>query len=257
MRTSESTSFDGLHHLTYTDTGKTHIYKLDGERVPGATTPGACYPKGPGLIRWMIAQGLEEYDNKTKLNKAGAIGRVVHKFAECHMTAQEFDWALVDGAEDAGIIRDCIRQYEALAGQNPDDKLYMAEGLVASPTLRVASQIDLVLVRNGKVVIRDYKTGKKVYVSALHQTVLYRRMLREWCNIECNELEIFKFSKEPDSIPVEICTVDNTGLTINGQLIEREGLLEELERQTVRNIETYRHAQTVESILTKYYEKRK
>lgn len=248
-----STSFDGLHNLEYTDTGKTHIYKLDGKRVPGATTVGACYPKGEGLIRWMVAQGLEEYDKKTKLNKAGAIGKVVHSYAECHMTGREFDWGLVDGAEDANIIRDCIRQYDAWAAAHPEDKLYMAEGLIASPTLQVASQIDLVLIRNGEVIIRDYKTGKKIYISALHQTILYRRMLREWHNIQSNKLEILKFTKEPDSSPFETCVVDNTGLTINGTFFEREGLLELLESQTVRNIETYRHIHSVEKILNDYY----
>lgn len=255
--TSESRSFDGQHHLTYNDTGKTHIYRLDGERVPGATTVGAYFPKGEGLIRWLIQQGMDEYMKKTKLTKAGAIGKVVHKYAECHMTGTEFDWALVDEAEDANIIRDCLQQYDNLTAQYPDDRLYAAEVLVASPTLKVASQIDLVLVREGEVIIRDYKTGKKVYISALHQTVLYRRMVREWLNIECNKLEIFKFSKEPDTVPVEVCTVDKEGMTLNNTRMDYPGLLDELEAQTVRNIQTYRHANGVEKLLTKYYEGRK
>lgn len=247
-----STSYDGLHTVEFNE--EKHSYKLDGKRVVGATTVGAMFPKGEGLVQWLIRQGIDEYLKKTKLNAAGAIGRVVHKYAEAHMTGTTFDWGLVDGADDANIIRDCIQQYDALVATFPDDKLYAAEALVASPSLQVASQIDLVLIRDGEVIIRDYKTGKKIYISALHQTVLYRRMLREWLDVKCDKLEIFKFSKEPDTIPVETCIVDHMGLTINGQLLPYEGLLDELEAQTVRNIQTYRHAGTVERLLTKYYE---
>jgi hypothetical protein len=82
-------------------------------------------------------------------------------------------------------------------------------------------------------------------------------MVREWLNIQCNKLEIFKFSKEPDTIPVETCTIDNAGMTINGTHIAHEKLLDELEAQTVRNIQTYRHANSVEKLLTKYYEENK
>lgn len=253
---TKSISFDGLHTLEYTDTGKTHIYKIDGVRCPGATTVGAMYPKGKGLERWLVAQGIEAYDKQTKLKAAGAIGRVVHKYAEAHMTGTNFDWGLVDGADDSNIIRDCIQQYDALVATFPDDKLYAAEALVASPSLMVASQIDLVLIRDGKVLIRDYKTGKKIYISALHQTVLYRRMCREWLNIQCDTLEIFKFSKDPGTIPVETCLVTNDGMTLNDTWLPYEGLLDELEAQTVRNIQTYRHTNGPEKLLSNYYKEK-
>lgn len=257
MVTAKSTSFDGQHNLEYTDTGKTHIYRLDGIRVPGATTVGACYPKGEGLIRWMVKQGIEEFDNKTKMRAAAAIGKVVHKYAECHMQNEEFNWALVDGADDAAIIRSCIQQYDAWVAAHPDDKCNGTELLVASPTLKVATQIDLVVERNGEIITRDYKTGKKIYISALHQTVLGRRMLREWLNIESTKLEVLKFSKDPDAIPFEYCTVDNTGLCINGEVIEYPSLLDELDAQVARNVGTYRHTKSVEKLLDAYYESKR
>jgi hypothetical protein len=251
-----STSFDGLHTVEFVD-GKRRYYKLDGERVPGATTVGACYPKGEGLIRWMIAQGLEEYDKKTKLKKAADIGKIVHEYAYAHMTKGVFNWGLVDGSDDADVVRECIHQYDQWAQQHPDDEPYMAEALVASPTLLVASHIDLVLCRDGHVIVRDYKTGKKIYVSALHQTVLYRRMLREWHDLHADALEILKFSKDPNIPKFEYLYVTNEGMDVNGTKYEYKGLLDELEKQTVRNVETFRHVSTVEKILNEHYKTHK
>lgn len=250
---TSSTSFDGLHALEFID-GKRRRYILDGKQVPGATTVGAMYPKGEGLIRWMIKQGLEEHEKKTKLAKAADIGRIVHEYAYCNMSQKSFNWGLVDGSEDAQIIRDCIRQYDEWANRHVDDRPYAAELLIGSPSLRVASFIDLVLYRDAKVIIRDYKTGKKIYISALHQTILYKRMLREWLDIEANELEILKFSKEPETVPFESCVITNDGINLNGTMFPVKDCFQELEDQTMRNVATYRHTKHVEKILTDYYD---
>ena len=254
MHTAESTSFDNKHHLTYKDTGKSHIYTLNGKRIPGATTVGAAYPKGEGLIRWLVKQGIEEYEAKTKMTKAAAIGKIVHKYAECHMTDKKFDWFEVDQSEDSQVIRNCITQYDLWSGRHPEDKLYAAEILVASPSLNVATQIDLLVIRDGEVIVRDYKTGKKIYISALHQTALGRIMAREWLDVKCDQLEIVKFSKEPETIPFETSIVNNKGITINGTFLEYDGLLDELENQVQRNVGTYRHSTSVEKLLTNYYD---
>lgn len=252
--TATSVSFDGKHTLEYTDTGKTHIYRLDGKRVPGSTGVSTAYPKGEGLIRWMVQQGIEEYDNKNKMKKAARIGKVIHKYAEATLKGETFNWELVDAEEDKHIIYDCIHQFDnEIRTKHPDDKLYAAEILVGSPSLMAATQIDAVIIRDNDIITRDYKTGKKIYISALHQTVLGRIMLREWLNINSNKLEIMKFSKDPGTRPFEWCVVDNGGLTLNGTRMEYAGLLDELEAQTTRNVQTFRHIHGVEKLLTKYY----
>lgn len=248
-----TTSYDGQHTLTYKDTGKSHLYHLDGVRIPGATTVGNCYPKAESLIRWLVSQGLNEYQNKTKLKEAAVIGKVFHKYAECYLKKEAFDWSWVHDAEDSQMIEACIRQGAAFFEQHPEDKLYEAELLVASPTLKVATSIDAVILRDTDVIIRDYKTNKRVYISALHQTALGRRMLREWKDVNANKLEIVKVSKDPEAIPFEWCVVDNTGLTLNGTFIAYDGLLDALEEQTIRNVGTYYHMKDIEKLLDNYY----
>lgn len=249
-----STSFDGLHHIEL-DPNK-HRYILDGKRVVGSTTVGATYPKGEGLIRWLIKQGIEEYDLKRKLTQASDIGKLVHHYSYCEALKIPFDWSLVDDSPDAAIVRRCLTQFDEWHGRNQEDEICFVEAVVGSPSLQVGGQIDKVVRRGDKMRVRDYKTGKRIYISALHQTVLYKLMLKEWHNIDIDELEVLKFSKDSESV-FEYALIGKNSIEINGNIIEIPGIMKELEEQTVRNVLTYRHASLVEKKLLDYYDPKK
>lgn len=250
-----STSFDGKHTIELNPV--THIYKLDGKRVPGSTTVGATYPKGEGLIKWLIKQGIEEYESKKKLTQAAEIGKLVHHYSYCAALKLPFDWALVDASDDAATIRECIRQFDDWHFKHPEDEICFVESVVGLPEYMVGGQIDKVVKRGDKVIVRDYKTSKKVYISALHQVALYKIMLKVWHNVDVDELEILKFSKDSETSKFEWAVVSADAIDINGHRIEIPGVMAALEDQALRNIKTYRHTHQVEKKLLDYYDPRK
>jgi len=234
----KSFSFDGQHVLEFDDA--THRYTLDGKRVVGATTIGSAYPKGEGLIRWMIEQGIDEYVNKTKLKAASSIGDVVHDYAYCIEKKKPFDMTKVQDHPDAATIKVAMDKVDKYISQNGDE-IVMAEDVIASPKLMVAGKLDTLRRRKGKLIVGDYKTSKSIYISALHQTVLYKLMLKEWHNIDIDAVEIAKFGKSKAEPLFETCYVDADSMVINGTYYEYPGIMAELEKQTIRNVQTYRH----------------
>jgi hypothetical protein len=151
----------------------------DGNRVPGATTVGHVYPKGEGLIRWLIEQGIAEYDAKTALEKGGDIGTILHDYAERYeLGRQGFDWHAVDTSPHKEEIKRVLERFVEWRRGNKDTVLMMEE-LCALPALHVAGRIDTLREREGLgLVLSDYKTTKSIYVTHLLQVVGgYRPMM--------------------------------------------------------------------------------
>jgi hypothetical protein len=153
-----SVSLDGLHTLEFNE--RTHRYKLDGNRVPGATTIGAVYPKGEGLIRWLIEQGIKEYEAKTALEKGGDVGSWLHNYAEGYeleWAKGSFDWAAVNASANKSEIHLVIERFIEWRRTNVDEVLMMEE-LCASPSLNLGGRIDTLRDRKGLgLVLSDYK----------------------------------------------------------------------------------------------------
>lgn len=259
----ESTSLDGLHKIVFNKL--THVYKLDGERVPGATTIGHVYPKGEGLIRWMIEQGIEEYDKKTALEKGGEVGTFLHKFAEAYELKQQ---AAIDALEVAATNSMYEREIRRVIGlflqwrEANDDKVLEMESLCASPAMHVGGVIDTLRERAGLgLVLSDYKTTKSIYISHLLQVVGgYRRMYREWCGVIIPYVEIAKFPKQEDQfLETLLCDENGWVKTIDGvpqPRVEVPGLFQRCEDQFERNLGTYRFQKEVENVLNPPYAKK-
>lgn len=253
----ESVSVDGLHRLEFNE--RTHRYKLDGSRVPGATTIGGVYPKGEGLIRWLIEQGIVEYDAKTALERGGDVGSFLHKYAEYYETGKlGWDWHAVETSPNCGDIKRVIELFVKWRKTNTDEVLMMEE-LCASPTLHVGGRIDTLRDRKGwGLVLSDYKTSKSIYISHLIQVVGgYRRMLREWHGIEVPYVEIVKFPKQADQ-GTEVLLCDADGWTRNGDArVVMPGLFKRIEDQFERNYGTYIFQKDIENVLTPPHYKEK
>ncbi len=214
-------SFDGLHEIQFNE--KSHRYKIDGKAAVGVTTfLKSSLPTSMGLIKWMQQQALDyfyanlkEYplkeEDKAELFKesksahekaaqdAADVGTVTHSIAELHSLNKFAEVgeliAKVKGAEKWPIISSCIEKYLAWATENKGE-LIKAEGLIASPTYLFCGKFDRLDKVNGKIRLRDYKTSKSIYPEQYLQLAAYALALKEWNNINVDELEVLRFGKE-------------------------------------------------------------
>lgn len=245
-----SISFDGKHNLEFNDAS--HRYKLDGKRVKGVTTVNECYPKGEGLIKWMVKQGIEEYLNKGQLTKGGEIGTVLHTYAECYEKKLPFDTALVEQSPYKAEVSRVIQRFLDWRTHN-SDTIHLMEDIVASPSLQVGGKIDTLRERKGLgLVLSDYKTTKRIYVEQLIQVIGgYRRMLREWKNLDTPYVEIVTFPKLAED-DMHIMLADKDGWVKDGARTEIPGLFELCEKQFERNVGTYAFRNGVDRLLSEY-----
>lgn len=247
-----SVSLDGKHTLEYIEGPKTHRYKLDGKRVPGVSTVSGFYPKGEGLIKWMVQRGIEEFTNKTALKRGGDIGTVLHNFAECHETGKVFDERTITASPYEVEIRRAIAQFMEWRSKNADE-IVEAESIVASIDLLCGGKIDTLRRRpNVGLVLSDYKTSKDIYVTQLIQVIGgYRRMYREWKGLNIPFVEIVTFPKEVEHTQHTLLA-DNSGWTKDGVRVDVPNFFQKMEDQFVRNFGGYRFKQEIEDKLNPY-----
>lgn len=242
-----STSYDGKHVLEFNE--GSHRYKLDGERVKGATTVNGAYPKAEALIRWMVKQGIEEYVNKSKMKRGGEIGTILHTFAECHEKGLPFDPDLIEKSPYKTEITRVISRFLGWRTNNKDE-IVLAENIVASPELQVGGRIDTLRKREGLgLILSDYKTSKGIYMEQLLQVIGgYRRMLREWLNLEVPYVEIVTFPKEAED-DMHTLLADSQGWVKDGVRTDIPHLFERIEAQFARNASTYKFRQDIDELL--------
>lgn len=242
-----STSWDGKHVLEFNE--GSHRYKLDGERVKGATTVGAAYPKAEALIRWMVKQGIEEYVNKTQLTKGADVGTALHTFAECYEKGIPFDQRLIDLSPYKVDIERVIGRFLNWRKSNTD-KIVASEEIVASVELQIGGKIDTLRDREGLgLVLSDYKTSKGIYMEQLNQVVgIYRRAYREWKNLDIPYVEIVTFPKLAED-DMHILLADKDGWVKDGVRVNVPNFFGKMEAQAERNVGTYRFREEVDNLL--------
>lgn len=242
-----STSWDGKHTLEFNE--GSHRYKLDGKPVRGATTVGAAYPKAEALIQWMIKQGIEEYKSQSLKIKGGEIGTVLHTFAECYEKGLPFDQRLVDLSP---YRTECERVIGRFLNwrQGNKDVVVRSEDIVASVELSVGGKIDTLREREGLgLVLSDYKTSKGIYMEQLIQVIGgYRRMFREWLNLDIPFVEIVTFPKLAED-DMHVLLADKDGWTKDGVRTNITDLFTKIEAQFERNVGTFHFRNEVEEAL--------
>lgn len=242
-----STSYDGKHVLEFNE--GSHRYKLDGERVKGATTVNSAYPKAEALIRWMVNQGIQEYVNKTKMQRGADIGGVLHTFAECHEKGLPFDQNLINSSPYQVEINRVIGRFLEWRSKNKD-KIISAEEIIASIELQVGGKTDTLREREGYgLILSDYKTSKNIYMEQLLQVIGgYRRMYREWKNIIVPFVEIVTYPKEAED-EMHVLLADENGWIKDGVRVDIPNFFQRMEDQFARNAATYKFRQDVDEKL--------
>lgn len=230
---STAKSFDEKHELTFNE--GSHRYKLNGKACSGWTTIiKGSYPTSVGLTNWMKTEAMkslfsavtvptdkgyaaregffpiseETYQTLLKTHRdthedvareAADIGTICHAYAELHSLGKRDEAAnlltQVQGVEKFPVIRSCIGKYLEWDLKNKGE-LILAEALVASPTHLVCGKFDRLDRVNGKLRLRDYKTSKSIYPDQFIQLGGYKLSIKEWLNLDVEELEVLRFGKE-------------------------------------------------------------
>ena len=242
-----STSWDGRHVLEFNE--GSHRYRLDGRAIKGATTVGSAYPKAEALIRWMVAQGIEEYKNQSLKTKGAEIGTILHAFAEAYEKGLPFDMAAVEASPHREECERVIGRFlERRAGNA--DRILASEEIVASVELQVGGKIDTLREREGLgLVLSDYKTSKGIYMEQLNQVIgVYRRAYREWRNMDIPYVEIVTFPKLAED-DMHVLLADKDGWVKDGVRTDVPDFFERMEAQAERNVGTYRFRAEVDELL--------
>lgn len=221
----ESTSHG--HVLKYNDA--VHRYWLDGKAIKGVSGIKDAYPKGDGLVKWRIKQGIEqalpmyktwfekkgfgavpteaqykdmidelmvEVNKEKKMHKAADIGTVLHDYAYCKENHLTFDYSQVVGHPDQVKIENAITNFETWHG-TCIDVVVKSEQVVASWTNWFAGTFDRLVMRNGLLVLCDFKTSGSIKgVEYKIQLAGYRIAIREWLGLEVQAFELERFDKE-------------------------------------------------------------
>ena len=162
------------YDLEYDD--KAHSYKVEGVKVPSVTrVVDGCFPKD--LTHWALSIGQEEYDKV--ISEALEIGNDTHQWIEDyinygHACTEPEDYI----SKSVNAFLDWTTEY------NPE--WVDAERKVYCDKYKYAGTVDAVAKINGRIVVIDFKTSKKIYkpyhlqVTAYAQAIKRMDGLRRW-----------------------------------------------------------------------------
>jgi ATP-dependent exoDNAse (exonuclease V) beta subunit len=259
----------GVHVLEF-DPDK-HLYTLDKQPVFGVTTAGKHgYPASKQITNWQTKHSaryamsaviplVQKKKRVTKkmmeeiaeasldayakpLGAAADIGTIVHDYAYHTESGLHYDMEQWAEHPDIKKVRAGIRAWNTWKARNKDEVVSL-EALVGSYTRMYAGRLDRLSRRGEQVVLGDYKTSSGFYVSQFVQAAGYRRAVREWLGLEVTLLEIIRLDKYRGR--VETRTSQELAHVFK---IDHAELLEVLDRQFIRNLETAKFRQVFEVI---------
>lgn len=242
------------HYLTFDETE--HVYSLDGEKIPGVTTINHIgFPESPMLSTWKIKEGsrytieqlkqfpqqvnkLPEYlldeviksssvAHKAAAKEAADIGSLVHDYAEQWESTGKITDELTEkikNHEDNDKITRCVDKFKAWKDEN-HDTIIGHEQILASPTYKYGGKYDRLSKRGNSVVLGDFKTSSGIYTGYFVQLAAYTILLKEWCDIDVDIIEIIRFGKKKGDFEVES--------------LKAPKKIEALKNQFLRNLDTF------------------
>lgn len=162
------------YDLEYDD--KAHSYKVEGVKVPSVTrVVDGCFPKD--LTHWALSIGQEEYDKV--ISEALEIGNDTHQWIEDYIN---YGHACT---EPEDYISKSVNAFLGWTTEyNPE--WVDAERKVYCDKYKYAGTVDAVAKINGRIVVIDFKTSKKIYkpyhlqVTAYAQAIKRMDGLRRW-----------------------------------------------------------------------------
>lgn len=226
MATKDLESTSHGHVLKYNNA--VHRYWMDGKPIKGVTGIKDAYPKGDALTNWKIKQGIEqalpmykewfmlhgidavptdvqfktiidelmvEVRKEKKTKKAADIGTVLHDYAYCKENNLPFDVDQVLKHPDREKVENAIANFETWHA-TCKDVVVKSEQIVGSWTHWFAGTFDRLVMREGKLILCDFKTSGSMSVDHKIQLAGYRIAAQEWLGLDIAGLEVERFDKD-------------------------------------------------------------
>ncbi len=174
-------------------TGK---YELQGKKLPSVTTIIGRFKNATGLIIWSNQLGLQGLDYFDELKKAGNTGTALHDLAELYILKKEYE--LPDDPIAIHCFEQFIEWWDSL-----DCEVIWTEKKFTSKKLNVGGCPDLLVKKDGKYILVDFKTSKAVYSDMLIQLSCYAALIKENDGIEIDRAVIVRFPKDDDETEIK------------------------------------------------------
>ncbi len=235
QKVESSTSFDGKHVIEFNEASHRYKLN-GKPCVGVTTFIKGGYPTNAGLISWQKGQALEslftnltvpsaEADgwyprdaywpvgmetkaelfkaaklaDRAKSQEAADIGSLIHEFCFLFETTGETQKLLerIKGLpkEPQTKVLNGIQRFIDWR-RTVSDQLVAAESLVASPEYMFCGKLDKLSMRDGRLILSDYKSSKAIYMEMFIQLAAYAIAVKSWLGLDVGGLEILRFGKE-------------------------------------------------------------
>ena len=181
----------------------TRYYLADGTLVPGATTITGLLNK-PALVKWANNLGLQGIDSTKYVDKAAAVGTLIHALVEAHITGKKAD--LSDNTPlEIEMAEVGFKKYLEWEKQHKVEPIFNEKGFV-SEKYKYGGTLDFYCKIDGKYTLVDFKSGKGIFNEHFLQVSSYANLLTEnkhkveqimILNIGRNEDEPFQHKEIP------------------------------------------------------------
>lgn len=170
-------------------------YIINNKKLPSATQVIGRFKNAMGLIIWSNQLGLKGLNYFDELKKAGNTGTSLHDLAELYIL--EKDYELPDDPIAVHCFEQFVEWWDSL-----DCEVIWTEKKYTSKKLNVGGCPDLLIKKDGKYVLVDFKTSKAVYSDMLIQLSCYAELIKENDGIEIDRAVIVRFPKDDDETEI-------------------------------------------------------
>jgi len=170
-------------------------YTINNKKIPSVTTIIGRFKNAIGLIIWSNQLGLKGLNYFDELKKAGDTGTALHDLAELYILKKEYK--LPDDPVAVHCFQQFIEWWDSL-----DCEVIWTEKKYISKKLNVGGCPDLLIKKDNKYILVDFKTSKAVYSDMLIQLSCYAELIRENDGIEIDRAVIVRFPKDDDETEI-------------------------------------------------------
>ena len=170
-------------------------YILKDKKLPSVTTIIGRFKNAIGLIIWSNQLGLKGLNYFDELKNAGNIGTNLHDLAELAILKKDYQIP-----EDPTVLH-CFNQFLEW-WDNLTCEVIWTEKKYISKELNVGGCPDLLVKKDGKYILVDFKTSKAIYSDMIIQLSCYAELIRENDGIEIDRAVIVRFPKDNDDTEI-------------------------------------------------------
>ena len=171
-------------------------YIINNKKLPSVTTIIGRFKNSIGLIIWSNQLGLKGLNYFDELKKAADTGSSLHDLAELFILKKEYE--LPDNPVAIHCFQQFIEWWESL-----DCEVIWTEKKYTSKKLNVGGCPDLLIKKDGKYILVDFKTSKAVYSDMIIQLSCYAELIKENDGIEIDRAVIVRFPKDDDETEIK------------------------------------------------------